>query len=258
MTAITVCALATTPVKGMRLESVETIELDERGARGNRAFYLIDERGSMVNAKRLGELHAIVPRYDPDAGTLELRFPDGVRVTGTVEYGEVLQTRFLSRQRPARELHGPWSAALSAHFDQPLRLVAPEIGADRGRAGATSIISRSSLHRLAEVAERDAVDARRFRMLIEVDGVSAHAEDGWIGRRVRVGEATLRMRGNIGRCLVTSRNAETGDVDLPTLDILRDYRGEMQSTEPLPFGIYGEVLQGGVVRVGDAVEVADV
>jgi uncharacterized protein YcbX len=174
-------------------------------------------------------------------------------VAGTVEYGDVLQTRFLSSRRPARELHGPWSAALSEYFDQPLRVVAPEVGADRGHAGATSIISRASLRRLAEVAERDAVDPRRFRMLIEIEGVSAHEEDGWIGRRVRVGEATLRMRGNIGRCLVTSRDAETGEIDLPTLDLLRDYRGELESTEPLPFGIYGEVVSGGAVRVGDAV-----
>ena len=257
MSAVTVSALATTPVKGMRLEGVDGIELGELGARGNRAFYLIDERGSMVNAKRLGALHTIVPSYDLDAGTLELRFPDGARVAGTVEYGDVLQTRFLSRQRAARELRGPWSAALSSYFDRPLRVVAPEIGADRGRAGATSIISRASLRRLAEVAERDSVDARRFRMLIEIEGVSAHEEDGWIGRRVRVGEATLRMRGNIGRCLVTSRNAETGEVDLPTLDILGEYRRELESTEPLPFGIYGEVLQGGTVRVGDPVELAD-
>ena len=255
MTAITVCALATTPVKGMRLESVDTIELDERGARGNRAFYLIDERGSMVNGKLLGGLHTIIPSYDVDAGTLELRFPDGARVAGPVEYGDSLRTRFLSRQREAREIHGPWSSALSEYFDRPLQLVAPEIGADRGRAGATSIISRSSLRRLAEVAERHTVDARRFRMLIEIDGVSAHAEDGWIGRRVRVGEATLRMRGHIGRCLVTTRDADTGKVDLPTLDILRDYRGEMESTEPLPFGIYGEVIEGGTVRVGDPVAV---
>ena len=62
------------------------------------------------------------------------------------------------------------------------------------------------------------------------------------------------MHGHVGRCLVTSRDPETGEVDLPTLDLLRDYRGELNSTEPLPFGIYGEVLQGGAVRLGDPVE----
>jgi MOSC domain-containing protein YiiM len=37
------------------------------------------------------------------------------------------------------------------------------------------------------------------------------------------------------------------------LDVLRSYRGDEDSTEPLPFGIYGEVLEGGVVRLGDSV-----
>ena len=31
------------------------------------------------------------------------------------------------------------------------------------------------------------------------------------------------------------------------------YRRELDSTEPLPFGIYGEVLEGGAVSVGDEV-----
>jgi MOSC domain-containing protein YiiM len=43
-------------------------------------------------------------------------------------------------------------------------------------------------------------------------------------------------------------------VDLPTLDILRAYRGDLDTTEPLPFGVYGEVLEGGRVAVGDPVE----
>ena len=56
------------------------------------------------------------------------------------------------------------------------------------------------------------------------------------------------MHGHIGRCLITSRDPETAEVDLPTLELLAAYRREIDSTEPLPFGIYGEVLVGGTVR----------
>jgi uncharacterized protein len=75
---------------------------------------------------------------------------------------------------------------------------------------------------------------------------------------VRAGEALLRFEGHVGRCLVTSRNPESGTVDLPTLELLRGYRGELDSTEPLPFGIYGAVLEPGTVRLGDPVEPVDV
>jgi uncharacterized protein YcbX len=253
---ISVCALTTTPVKGMRVSRVESIELGALGAHGDRVFYVIDDRGRMINGKQLGELQAIVPEYDEQS--LALTFADGTRVAAPLEYGETVQTRFFSRPRKVRELRGPWSEALSDHLDRPLRLVHAGSAVDRGRSGATSIVSRSSLRRLAEAAERDGLDARRFRMLIEVDGVDAHEEDSWVGRRVHVGEATLAMHGHVGRCLITSRDPESGDVDLPTLDILGEYRREIDSTEPLPFGIYGEVLQGGTVRIGDPVELADV
>jgi uncharacterized protein YcbX len=90
-------------------------------------------------------------------------------------------------------------------------------------------------------------------MLVQVEGVAPHAEDRWIKREVQIGESTVRFSGNVGRCLITSRDPDTGAVDLPTLDLLRGYRGALHATEPLPFGIYGEVVSGGTVRVGDPV-----
>jgi hypothetical protein len=253
--AITVCALTTTPVKGMRVSRVESIELGALGARGDRVFCVIDDRGRMVNGKQLGELQTIVPEYDDES--LALTFADGTRVAAALEYGETVQARFFSRPREVRELRGPWSEALSDHLGRALRIVHAGSAVDRGRAGAASIVSRGSLRRLAATAQRDGLDSRRFRMLIEVSGVDAHEEDGWVGRRVHVSDATLAMHGHVGRCLITSRDPESGDVDLPTLDFLGEYRRDIDSTEPLPFGIYGEVVHGGTVRVGDPVELAD-
>ncbi len=39
---------------------------------------------------------------------------------------------------------------------------------------------------------------------------SAHAEDGWVGRRVAFGDAVVRLRGLVGRCVVTSQSPDTG------------------------------------------------
>ena len=115
------------------------------------------------------------------------------------------------------------------------------------------MISRASLARLARAGDVDALDSRRFRMLIEIDGVDAHEEDRWVGRAVRIGGATIAFGGNVGRCLITSRDPDTGQITLPTLDMLGDYRTGPGTTEPLPFGIYGEVLEPGAIRVGDEV-----
>jgi uncharacterized protein YcbX len=252
---IVVVALATTPVKGMRVQSPTSLELGPDGVADDRRFYLVDERGRLMNGKHVGMLPSVEADYAAGTRTLVLTLPDGSVVDGTIELGEPIDTRFFSRAARARPVLGPWSQALSDHFERPLRLVenAGQASIDRGTRGAVSLMSRASLAALAQVAGEDAVDARRFRMLVEVDGVAAHGEDEWIGRGVRIGAALVRVHGHVGRCSTTTRHPENGLVDLPVLDLLRSYRGDLDTTEPLAFGVYGEVLEGGRVAVGDAV-----
>jgi uncharacterized protein YcbX len=251
-----VSGLALTAIKGTRLRTVKEIQLGPDGARGDRAFYVVDARGRLQNGKNLGQLQAVIAGYDSSLERLRLRFPDGTAAEGSLTYGEPVATRFLSRTLTARPLVGPWSEALSGFVGREVRVVAPEASAvDRGSEGAASIISRASLMRLADEAGDGPVDGRRFRMLVEVDGVGPHEEDTWMNRRVRVGAALVAVRGHIGRCLVTSRDPDSGEITLPTLDLLGNYRREIDSTEPLPFGIHAEVLEPGPVRVGDLVAV---
>jgi uncharacterized protein YcbX len=255
----TVTRLSFTPVKGTRIRLAERLELGRAGAAENRRFYVIDGRGRMLNSKVVGELQTVISELR-DGGRLALTFPDGRVVEDDVRDVELISTRFFSAERSDYLVDGPFAAALSEHLGRPVRLmraVAESGAVDRGPRGTVSLISRGSLETLASQAAADSVDARRFRMLIEIDGVAPHAEDGWVGREVRVGEALLRFHGHVGRCLITSRDPDSGIVDLRTLDVLRAYRGEIESTEPLPFGVWGEVLEPGTVAVGDAVVLLD-
>ncbi len=251
--SIVVSGLAVTPVKSTRLQSVDSVQLDHGGARENRRFFLIDERDRMINGKQLGELNSVVAEYSSGERQLVLTFPDGRAVQARVELGGPVTARFYSRDVDARLVEGPFSAALTNYLGRSLRVVEADGSVDRGRRGAASLISRASLARLAAAAGESLLDARRFRMLIEIEGVAAHAEDHWVGHVVRIGNAAVRFHGHVGRCLTTSRDPDTGQIDLPTLDILRSYRHGLQTTEPLPFGIYGEVLEQGAIRVGDPV-----
>ena len=257
----TVVGLAFTPVKATRLHVVDRIELGPDGVQENRRFYVIDGHDRMVNSKIVGELQTVVADYSHADRTLRLSLPDGRVVEDEVRLGGEVDTRFFSTQRRGRLVEGPWSKALSVVAGRPLRLVEPSAsggGVDRGADGAVSLISRASLAQLAEAGGVDAVDSRRFRMLVEIDGVDAHAEDRWVdGGSVRIGGAVVRFAGHVGRCLITSRDPDSGVVDLPTLDILGEYRGALDSTEPLPFGVWGRVLEPGTIRVGDEVTPPD-
>jgi uncharacterized protein YcbX len=260
VTSVTVSGLALSPVKGLRVGPVQSIQLERDGVRANRRFFLIDERDRMVNAKVVGELTTIVATYSDADRRLSLTLPDGRVVSDRVTVGEQLVARFFSRALPGRVVGGPFAAAISEVAGLSLRLLeAPDAGGavDRGATGAVSLISRASLARMASAADVTSVDGRRFRMLIEVDGAGAHEEDRWVGRRVSIGDAVVAFVGHVGRCLVTSRDPETGQIDLPTLDLIRSYRGDLDSTEPLPFGIWGQVLAPGAVRVGDHVTPGD-
>jgi uncharacterized protein YcbX len=256
MSSIVVTGLALTPVKGMRLQSVERVELGPDGAEGNRRFFVIDERDRMISGKALGSLCAVIADYDAADDRLSLTFPDGTVVAAAVQTNGSLPVTFYSHTLEGEILAGPWSDALSDHASKRLRLARGPAAVDRGRSGGASLISRASLARFAQAAGEPDVDARRFRMLVEVDGIGAHEEDRWVGRFVQIGAATVRFNGHVGRCLFTSRDPETGEVDLPTLDILGGYRGDVTATERLPLGIYGEVVREGTVRVGDAVSAA--
>jgi uncharacterized protein YcbX len=252
--SVTITALYTAAIKGTRLLSVPQVQLDERGAAGDRKFFVADTRDRMRNGKQIGRLQAIVATYTPPR--LRLEFPDGSSVEDDVELGEPVLTRFFSHEVTGRVVIGPWSEALSDFCGEPLRLLESGSAVDRGAKGPVSLISRGSLRRIGEQAGTGPLDARRFRMLIEVDGVAPHAEDTWLARRLQVGDAVLRFDGHVGRCLVTGRDPETGEATAPTLDLLRAYRSELPTTEPLPFGIYGRVLRPGAVRVGDTLEPA--
>ena len=243
------------PVKALALESLEEVELAEGGPVGDRRFFLVDDTGRLVNNKGLGILQQVRPVYDEADRTLELVFPDGASVKDEVALGGEVETAFWGLALPARLVVGPWSDALSELAGKPLRLVdAGRPAVDRGRGGAASLVSTSSLAVLAEELGVATVDGRRFRMQFGIDGVEPHAEDGWVGKRIGIGQAVVVPIGNVGRCAVTTQNPETGRPDLDTLKALARYRDVPETTEPLPFGVHAAVSVPGLVRVGDPVE----
>jgi uncharacterized protein YcbX len=241
----------------MRLASVEKIELDTTGVRGDRRFYVVDADDALVNAKRAPVLLTVRPLVED--GRLALRFPDDATVEAEVRLGDRVETSFYGRPVVGRIVEGPFDDALSELVGKPVRLARTERegdGVDRGRLAPASLVSTASLEALraaAGVGER--VDGRRFRMTVGVDGAVAHAEDGWIGERVRIGGAVVFVREKVGRCAVTTRDPDTGIRDLDTLGAIAAYREDVPTNEPLPFGVWCEVVEPGPVALGDPVEV---
>jgi uncharacterized protein len=72
-----------------------------------------------------------------------------------------------------------------------------------------------------------------------------------------IGGATVAVREHVGRCAVTTLDPDSGIRDLDTLGTIAAYRGDVPTREPLPFGVWCEVVAPGRVAVGDTIELAE-
>src|SRR4029453_14015713 len=66
-----------TPVKSTALHHPERIRLDERGAAGDRRFFLVDASGKRFSGATKAPILPIRATYDEAADRLELRLPNG-------------------------------------------------------------------------------------------------------------------------------------------------------------------------------------
>ena len=239
------------PVKSLALTPVERALLDKPGIAGDRAFFVIDERDRVVTQREQASLVQVHARYDVTDGALTLAFPDGHEATGVPEPGDAVSAQFYGGHVfDGTLVRGPWTEALSTFAGAPLRLV-------RGAPGRSfdafpiSICSSGSLDALASAAGEVSVDPRRFRQNIYITSDAPHAEDEWLGRDVRAGEAVLRVKMRDPRCVMTTHNPDSGEVDLNTLKHIASYRTDQP--DEVNFGVYCTVVRPGIAAVGDEV-----
>ncbi len=260
-----VARLSIAPVRGLGLQHPSSIELTEMGVVNDRRYYLVDERGRIVDRLTVGRLVQIASETDADATWLRMTFPDGRVIEGDVRLAEPVRTDIYGRVAIGHVVDGPWAAALAPVAGRQVLLVRCDMpGGTRIREGETqvrnavSLVSNGSLNELARQLDVPSVDGRRFRMLIEIDGSDAHEEDTWIGEEVAIGSAVLHITKPDARCAITTQDPDTGERDLDTLRTIIRYRGFRQDGDTerkIDFGVLGEVHQPGTVSIGDQVSV---
>ena len=253
---LTVARLSTTPIRGFALHHPPAVELGPHGVIGDRRYTMLSEDDRIFDGTKMGalvQLRAAVAE-GPGGEQLTIRFPSGEEVSSVVELAPPRQVEIYGRRFMARPVIGPWNDALSAYAGQRLELVRSErLEGERDR-NAVSIVSQASVAELARQGnDGRPLDARRFRMLIELAGADRpHQEDEWLGREVSIGEAVVRVTKPDPRCVITTQDPETGARDFPTLHVIKEYRG-LRDGRHLDFGIYAEVAAPGRVAVGDEV-----
>jgi MOSC domain-containing protein len=252
MPLATVARFNVTPVKSTALHHPDAIDLRREGAVGDRRFLFARPDGSRPSGISKAPLMPILSDWSIPDEELTMRFPDGSIAEGSaLPTGERTDIKLFDRTVPARAIDPIFTEATRRLVDETLTVYRVEEPESAGGGHRASIISLASV---ADVGTRggDAqLDPRRFRMLIELDGVEAYAEDGWQGRGLRIGDALVRLGQRIPRCVMTTLSPDTGENDFATLKVLAQHR--KVGTELL-LGVYGDVVEPGRIAVGDAVE----
>jgi uncharacterized protein YcbX len=241
-----------TPVKGTALHHLPSARLDERGIAGNRRFHLADARGRLFSGLGHGPLVRVV--CEVEDGRLTCRFPDGTVASAAADdLGALEEVDFNGRAVPGRPVGGDLSAVFSAYVGAPVRLFRTERDGDGPDEMPLTVVSSASVEELARRGNHDGpLDPLRFRINLELDGATPFEEDTWDGQRVTIGEATVRIAGQIPRCAVTAQDPTTGLRDWNTLKQIASFR-PLTADRQVPFGVYATVEEPGRVAVGDPV-----
>lgn len=174
------------PVKGLRGERLDQVEVAEGGIPGDRGLAVVDERG-IVTGRRKQRM---------------------IGVPGTLGgNGEAL-------------IDGhPWNSAEAESLIRDVsgtdaRLTKPTSGHEHDEAPIL-LLSDGSINQLG-------YDHRRFRPNIYFEGADGPIEQEWIGRHVRVGDLILSVDKPDVRCVITTIDPDTIAVDLDVLKRVND------------------------------------
>ena len=239
------------PVKGLTPEALEEAMVNEGGCLPwDRAFALAqgDAPFDPAAPRFVPKQHFLSLWANPRAASLRASFPprSGI-LTLASPGGAALEAHVLSQAGRDQA-----AAFLTAFLGAEARLT-PRFHHVPGHSFADDerqLLSVIGLASLADYESRAGAvrDRLRFRANIYLRGTAPWEEFGWIGQEVQLGGARLRVVARIPRCRATHVNPATAEVDADVLGELQRHYGHRD------LGVYAEVLDGGRIAVGDAME----
>ena len=197
-------------VKSLRGERLESVDVLADGLRGDRATQVVDNKGNRITGRTAKRLLGLQSGLSERGEPTVDDYPwDSGEALGLI-----------------REAAGPGAelAPLGRHFDDRSVLLTTD--------GAIAALG---------------VDHRRLRPNIVVEGVEGLAESGWAGRRLRLGEVELQVIDGCVRCVMTTIDPDSLEVDP---DVLRRINQEFDTR----IGVLCEVVTAGGLCEGDSVE----
>ncbi|MDO8288016.1 MAG: MOSC domain-containing protein [Parvibaculum sp.] len=234
--------LSPDPLKQVRVNTGQTIPYD-------RAFAF--ENGTQdFNAdapKHFPKIKFLMLMRDERLARLTSRFDEATTTLTISEDGIELARGDLMNEAGRAALEAFMASYMSKELRGAPRLVhAPGFSHSDAPYKLLSIINLATIREVEKLTGKP-IDPLRFRGNIYVDGIEPWEDHSWLGKSIRIGDATLKGFHKIPRCAATNVNLETAtrDMDIPKT-LMRVY-------DHVDLGLYVEVTDGGMVSDGDTI-----
>ncbi len=253
MTKASIASIYRYPVKGLTPEELPSVTLSKGLTLPADRRYAIENGPSGFNPaspKYLPKAYFLMLMRNERLASLDTHFNDATNVftirhngtevaRGDLETGEGRKAieEFFKREF-ASDLKG-----------EPKILSAPGHSFSDVSAKVVSIINLASVGEI-ENAVSQPVHPLRFRGNLYVDGWPAWHEFSLLGETLAIGDVRLKVNKNIVRCAAINVDPVTAERDLNLPKTMVRHFGHDEC------GIYAEVIAGGTVAAGDAIEVA--
>ncbi len=249
-------ALIRYPVKGLSGQSMDSVQLSPgQGFPCDRQFGFArpDSGFDPGNPRPLPKSKFYMLARDASLALLRTEFDDQ---TGVLSMSSADQSgRFTIATPEGKQQAGQWLKSYlglpddetpqlfeaSPHRFTDVSVVSTEM------MNAVSFINLDSVNAFAASIGRD-IDPGRFRGNIHLSGLSPFSELEMVGQQIAIGTARFKFVKRTKRCPATEVDLSTGERDLDVPGLLQE------SYEHKDMGIYAEVLEGGAITMGDAIE----
>lgn len=241
------------PIKSLSVESLIQAELTPgQGLPFDRKWALARPDGEAAdNADWHPKSNFLVLARDHDIAHVKSHFDE---LTGRFSFeapGGLHGEGLLSTEQGRSAIAGGIAKHLGLdESGTPILVEAKDIGYFDTTEGPVSLLNMASVRALEDVMGQD-IDPVRFRMNLILEDVEAWAEREWVGKTIKVGDVTMEVSQDTGRCIATHINPDSGEQDAKVLHGLKDNFGHTN------MGIYAKVIEGGSIRTGDSISVID-
>jgi uncharacterized protein YcbX len=263
-----VAALHRYPVKSMLGEELNATRIGAKGFQGDRVFALADaETGKIASAKNPSKWPALFNFRAAFSGPLNgsdslpparITLPDGSMVS--TDDKDIATQLSASLGRPVRLLKSATAAGtLEEYWPDIDGLARRDVVTDEAMPAETffdlgmiHLLTTATLDSYRALYPEGRFEPRRFRpnLIIQtLPGVDGFPENEWDEQILSIGgEVKIKITGPCGRCVMTT--LPQGDLPKDT-GILKAAARHNQAR----VGAYASVLQGGVIRAGDLVQI---